>query len=107
MEWPRRHWKSDEEVEYLSAILATVDGFVKEFGNILSDIKGTLFHLSRSQVVPENTTSHQSRIARRKKENARKCRKQAEQNLLKRRRKIMTGFLGRKGDFILCRAKKL
>lgn len=54
----RSHWKSDEEVEYLSAILATVDGLVsKEFGNILQDI-----NLSRSRVAPESTTSHQSRL---------------------------------------------
>ena len=65
----RCHWKTDEEVEYLSASLATVDGLVKEVGNILQDVKGTLFHLSHSQIAPESTTSQQFRVARRKKEN--------------------------------------
>jgi hypothetical protein len=98
----RSHWKSDEEVEYLSAILATVDGLVKEFGNILQDI-----NLSRSRVAPESTTSHQSRIARRKKENARNCRKQAEQTLLKRGREIMTGLFGKERGLHIMQSKEV
>ena len=83
----RYHWKTDAEVEYLSASLATVDGLVKEVGNILQDVKGTLFHLSRSRVAPESTTSQQFRVARRKKENA-------KQTLLKREREILTHLFG-------------
>ena len=98
----RCHWKT-YEVEYLYASLATVDGLVKEVRNIL---QGTLFHLSCSQVAPESTTSQQSHVARRKKENARKCRKQAKQTLLKRDREIMTHCF-EEGDLKLCRVKKL
>lgn len=74
--------------------LVTVDGLIKEIRNILQGVKGTLFHLSRSRVAPESTTSDQSRVARRKKENARKCRKQAKETLLRREREIMTRLFG-------------
>ena len=103
----RCHWKTDEEVEYLSASLATVGGLVKEVGNILQDVKGTLSHLSRSRVAPESTPSQQSRVANRKKENARKCRKQAKQTLLKREGEIMTHLFGEERGLNIMQIKEV
>lgn len=66
-----------------------------------------MFHLSRSRVAPESTTSDQSRVARRKKENARKCRKQAKETLLRREREIMTRLFGQEMGLHVMQSKEV
>ena len=80
---------------------------MKEVGNILQDVKGTLFHLSRSRVAPESTTSQQSRVANRIKKMQENVENRPNQTLLKREREIMTHLFGEERGLNIMHSKKL